>query len=111
MLLSYTHVPSLGFQVSRRAAPIMQFAKNPGKSKYGVPFYLENGNVNPAYLAAERKEKEANRKKNFGAYEAKRKNLVKNKKFELADFIRDNIGSAKNTEKNGRWSGLDFFSD
>lgn len=25
-----------------------------GKSKYGVPIFLPNGNVNPAYLAAER---------------------------------------------------------
>ena len=27
-----------------------------GKSKYGMPIFLPNGNVNPAYLAAERKE-------------------------------------------------------
>jgi len=27
-----------------------------GKSKYGVPIYLPNGNINPAYLAAERNE-------------------------------------------------------
>ena len=27
-----------------------------GKSKYGMPIFLPNGNINPAYLAAERKE-------------------------------------------------------
>ena len=30
-----------------------------GKSKYGMPIFLPNGNINPAYLAAERKEQAA----------------------------------------------------
>ena len=30
-----------------------------GKSKYGMPIFLPNGNVNPAYLAAERKDQAA----------------------------------------------------
>ena len=30
-----------------------------GKSKYGMPIFLPNGNINPAYLAAERKDQAA----------------------------------------------------
>jgi len=63
-----------------------------GKSKYGVPVFLANGNVNPAYLAAERKEMAAIKSKNRAATEAKRKALIKNKQFELADYIRKKIG-------------------
>jgi hypothetical protein len=71
---------------------LQKFQTVDDKSKYGVPIYLPNGNVNPAYLAAERKEMMAKKKKNIGAAESKRKGLVANKKFELADFIRKNIG-------------------
>merc|ERR1719261_2479600 len=35
---------------------VQKFQKADGKSKYGMPIYLPNGNINPAYLAAERKE-------------------------------------------------------
>ena len=59
------------------------------KSKYGVP---TNGNVNPAYLAAERKEMAAIKKKNIAATEAKRKNLIAKNKFERADYIKKKIG-------------------
>jgi len=72
-----------------------------GKSKYGVPVFLKNGNVNPAYLAAERKEMAAIKAKNRVATEAKRKGLIKNKQFELADYIRKKIGEVG--------SGADFY--
>merc|ERR1719331_3323285 len=39
------------------------------KSKYGVPIFLPNGNVNPAYLAAERKDIAAKSKLNRKATE------------------------------------------
>merc|ERR1712118_580676 len=32
---------------------VQKFQTVSGKSKYGVPIFLANGNVNPAYLAAE----------------------------------------------------------
>merc|ERR1719261_1229112 len=35
---------------------LQRFQKTEGKSKYGMPIFLPNGNINPAYLAAERKE-------------------------------------------------------
>merc|ERR1719486_199782 len=35
---------------------VQKFQLASGKSKYGVPIFLPNGNVNPAYLAAEREE-------------------------------------------------------
>ena len=35
---------------------VQKFQKADGKSKYGVPIFLPNGNVNPKYLAAERRE-------------------------------------------------------
>merc|ERR1719484_472563 len=53
-----------------------EVASSTKKSKYGVPTFLPNGNVNPAYLAAERKEMAAIKKKNIAATEAKRKNLI-----------------------------------
>ena len=78
----------------------------PGKKeKYGVPIYLPNGNINPAYLAAERKDMADQAKKNIAATEAKRKKLISNKQFELADFIRKKIGevgSGKDYYESGR---------
>merc|ERR1719207_98967 len=35
---------------------LQKFQSVSGKSKYGMPIFLPNGNINPAYLAAERKE-------------------------------------------------------
>jgi hypothetical protein len=72
---------------------LQKFQTVDDKSKYGVPIYLPSGNVNPAYLAAERKEMMSKKKKNVMAAESKRKGLVAKKKFELADFIRKNIGN------------------
>merc|ERR1712216_400093 len=72
---------------------VQKFQTVTGKSKYGVPIFLPNGNVNPAYLAAERKEMASQSKRNRVATEIKRKNLVANKQFELADYIRKAIGS------------------
>merc|ERR1711968_136980 len=65
---------------------LQKFQTTSGKSKYGVPIFLPNGNVNPAYLAAERKDMAAQKKKNISAAEAKRKNLIANNQFELADY-------------------------
>merc|ERR1719453_2796542 len=71
---------------------LQKFQTVSDKSKYGVPIFLPNGNVNPAYLAAERKDMAAKSKLNIKATEAKRKKLVANKQFELADYIRKAIG-------------------
>ena len=49
---------------------VQKFQTVTGKSKYGVPIFLPNGNVNPAYLAAERKEAAEIKKKNRQATEA-----------------------------------------
>merc|ERR1711918_265710 len=61
---------------------VQKFQTVSGKSKYGVPIFLPNGNVNPAYLAAERKEAAAKVKK-----------LISKKEFELADYVRKKIGN------------------
>merc|ERR1711918_244768 len=71
---------------------VQKFQTSSGKSKYGVPIFLPNGNVNPAYLAAERKDMAAQSKRNRVATENKRKKLINNKAFELADYIRKAIG-------------------
>ena len=76
-----------------------------GKSKYGVPIFLPNGNVNPAYLAAERKEMAAVKAKNMKAVEAKRKGLIGKGAFELADYIKKavgEVGSGKEYYQSGR---------
>merc|ERR1719487_2528150 len=72
---------------------VQKFQTVSGKSKYGVPIFLPNGNVNPAYLAAERKDMQSASRRNVQATENKRKKLVANKQFELADYIRKAIGS------------------
>ena len=75
------------------------------KTEYGVPTFLPNGNVNPAFLAAERKAMAAAKKKNMAATEAKRKNLIAKGKFELADYIKKKIGevgSGSGYYKSGR---------
>merc|ERR1711988_1157753 len=86
---------------------VQKFQTASGKSKYGVPIFLPNGNVNPAYLAAERKEMAAQSKRNRIATENKRKKLVANKQFELADYIRKaigSVGSGKEYYQSGKWA-------
>jgi hypothetical protein len=73
---------------------VQGFQRRDGKSKYGMPIFLPNGNVNPAYLAAERKDIQEQSKKNTREAELKRKNLIKNNKFQLADYLRKEIGPA-----------------
>lgn len=80
---------------------VQKFQKATGKSKYGVPIFLPNGNVNPAYLAAERKDMQAQSKLNRSATENKRKKLIANKQFELADYIKKAIGTVG--------SGQDYY--
>jgi len=84
---------------------VQKFQTVGGKSKYGVPIFLKNGNVNPAYLAAERKEMQAQSKRNTKQAEVKRKNLIKDGKFELADYIKKaigEVGSGKDYYQSGR---------
>ena len=76
-----------------------------GKSKYGMPIFLPNGNVNPAYLAAERKDMAAKKRKNVAATGAKVKRLISKKDFELADYVRKKVGgvgSGKEYYQSGR---------
>merc|ERR1719453_132174 len=77
------------------------FASSEKKSQYGMPTFLPNGNINPAFLAAERKAALAAKKKNMAATEIKRKNLIAKNKFELADYIKKKIGEVG--------SGKDFY--
>ena len=80
---------------------VQKFQKVTGKSKYGVPIFLPNGNVNPAYRAEAR----AQSTKNTKAAEAKRKNLIGKKSFELADYVRKKVGevgSGKDYYQSGR---------
>merc|ERR1711982_221185 len=50
---------------------LQKFQTQDKNSKYGVPIFDENGNVNPAYLAAERKEMADKKKQNIAAAEKK----------------------------------------
>merc|ERR1719372_13616 len=71
---------------------IQKFQLASGKSKYGVPIFLPSGNVNPAYLAAERKDMAAQSKKNVVAQAGKTKKMKAAKTFELGDFIKKTVG-------------------
>jgi len=84
---------------------VQKFQMATGKSKYGVPIFLPNGNINPAYLAKEREETRMMSKKNTKTAEAKRKALISKKQFELADYVRKKIGdvgSGKDYYQSGR---------
>merc|ERR1719428_2279286 len=52
---------------------VQKFQLAGGKSKYGMPIFLPNGNINPAYHAAERKDIAAQSKLNRKSSETKRK--------------------------------------
>jgi len=84
---------------------VQKFQTVNGKSKYGVPIFLPSGAVNPAYLAAERRDMQNQSKRNTKASEIKRKNLIKSGTFELAGYIRKAIGpvgSGKDYYDSGR---------
>jgi len=84
---------------------VQKFQTVTGKSKYGMPIFLPNGNLNPEYLAAERKDIASQSKKNSAEAEKKRKGLISAKSFELADYVRKKIGEVGSGEdyyKSGR---------
>jgi len=102
---NYPTTKNIQTQKSGFGSFVQKFQTVKGKSKYGVPIFLPNGNVNPAYLAAERKEAQAMSKKNQQTSEAKRKALISKKEFELADYVRKkigNVGSGKDYYSSGR---------
>ena len=78
----------------------------PGKKeKYGVPIYLANGNINPAYLAAERKENEMAKKNNRKTLTARRKQMESKGTFLLDSYIEKkigNVGSGKAYYQSGK---------
>merc|ERR1719326_282249 len=70
---------------------LQKFQLASGKSKYGMPIFLPNGNINPAYLAAESK-------KNIAAQTGKTKKMKAAKTFELGDFIAKTVGKATDSK-------------
>merc|ERR1719228_734120 len=94
---NYPTVKNIQTQSDGFGSFLQKFQKADGKSKYGMPIFLPNGNVNPAYLAAERK--------NVAATVAKVKRLISKKDFELADYVRKKVGgvgSGKEYYQSGR---------
>ena len=89
---NYPTTKNIQTQKSGFGTFVQKFQLAQGKSKYGVPIFLPNGNVNPKYLAAERAEMKAQSQKNTNQAEAKRKKLISKKEFELADYVRKKIG-------------------
>jgi hypothetical protein len=55
--------------------------------------------VNPAYLAAERRDIQSTSKRNTQAAETKRRGLIKAGKFQLADYVRKEIGPAGSSKE------------
>merc|ERR1712157_41097 len=98
---NYPTTKNIQTQSSGFGSFVQKFQMAGGKSKYGVPIFLPNGNINPAYLAAERKDMAAQSKNNRKTSEVKRKGLISSKRFELADYIRKKIGEVG--------SGTDYY--
>lgn len=61
--------------------------------KYGVNVFLPSGNINPAYLAAERKFKAQAKKENFAKFEKIKAKQIAKKTYDISDFIKDRIGN------------------
>jgi len=102
---NYPATKNIQTQKSGFGSFVQKFQLASGKSKYGMPIFLPNGAVNPAYLAAERKELKAQSDKNRATSEAKRKKLIAKKEFELADYVRKkigNVGSGSDYYQSGR---------
>merc|ERR1712087_284573 len=64
---NYPTTKNIQTQSSGFGSFVQKFQLASGKSKYGMPIFLPNGNINPAYLAAERKAIAAQSKKNIAA--------------------------------------------
>ena len=102
---NYPATKNIQTQASGFGNFVSKFQTVGGKSKYGVPLFLKNGNVNPAYLAAERKAIAEQSKLNVRAEAAKTKKLKAKGVFELGDVIRKtvgNVGSGKEYYQSGR---------
>merc|ERR1719183_1157397 len=102
---NYPTTKNIQTQSSGFGSFVQKFQLASGKSKYGVPIYLPNGNINPAYLAAERKELAAKSKKNVSAERAKTKKMKAAGTFELCSLIAKkvgNVGSNKAYYQSGR---------
>mmetsp|Transcript_167457 Transcript_167457/g.296481 ORF Transcript_167457/g.296481 Transcript_167457/m.296481 type:complete len:172 (-) Transcript_167457:205-720(-) len=72
---------------------IQKFQLAKGESKYGVPIFQANGEINPEYLAKERAEMNRAKGTNIRSSEVKRKKLIAKKEFTLADYIKSKIGN------------------
>merc|ERR1719446_1045767 len=89
---NYPATKNIQVQASGFGNFLQKFQTVSGKSKYGMPIFLPSGNINPAYLAAERKAMAAQSKKNVVAQAGKTKKMKAAKTFELGDFIKKTVG-------------------
>ena len=102
---NYPATKNIQVQASGFGNFLQKFQTVSGKSKYGVPIFLPSGNVNPAYLAAERKAIAEQSKLNVKAEAAKTRKLKAKGVFELGDIIKKqvgNVGSGKDYYQSGR---------
>lgn len=90
---NYPSTKNIQTQSSGFGTWLQPFQTTNGKSKYGMPIYDKNGNVNPAYLKAERAAMLSKKRTNIVQAETKRKGLISSKQFELADYVRKKIGN------------------
>ena len=93
---------SVPYQSNGFGTFLQRFQKVEGKSEYGMPIFLPNGNVNPAYLAAERKDIAGKKRQNVAANLSKVKRLIGKKDFELSGYIRKKVGAVG--------SGVDYYN-
>jgi hypothetical protein len=91
---NYPGTKNIQIQSTGFGSFVQKFQMKDGKSKYGMPIFLPSGNINPAYLAAERQAMQSQSKKNIQALSGKTKKMKAAKTFLLGDYIAKSFGPA-----------------
>jgi len=71
---------------------VQKFQLATGNSKYGMPIYLKNGEVNPAYLKAEAEDLRTQSRQNNQNANMMREKMKASNKWELGDYMRRALG-------------------
>jgi hypothetical protein len=89
---NYASTKNMQIQSSGFGQFVQKFQLATGNSKYGMPIYLPNGAVNPAYLKAEAEDIKTSSRRNVENVNKVRASQYAKKKFELGDYMKMMLG-------------------